>query len=734
MYGSTRIYLYVFAATLLIGGFGWTSVTGVETAQSLNYFDDFSTEKAQNDSYEHSVFWPEGAFSPNKPHLYYASIQGNPPRSLVFMDYWGIPAHLNYRFGMNSAYANARVNGTVSFDVGFPLYMHGGYLAYSLSTNGKDWTNPAALSSGHHNIGVTSMEGNVYVAFWGRRVWIDNLAVHLSSPAADILVPGSSNATIQDAIDIAANGAIIEVGPGTYSGPGNWDIDFNGKAITLRSAQGPSQTIIDCRATGGDMSRHRGFYFHGGENSDSVLRGFTILGGQVEDGQIPADGEPWISDTTLPIGAGIFCDFSSPTIIDCVVSGCGGRLGGGIGISGGGPTIIGCTVENCHAGGVGPVAAAGGYGGAIGIIRDSDVRILRCIIRDNTASEGSQGGGIYCRDSEVLLWNSEIYHNGSSGVGNVAVGGGVYCGPMSDVTLQNCVVSSNAAVTGGGIFSESDDSFVNSSILVQNCTVAHNSNGGIESVSSDIHVKNSIVWYNAPFQLQLVNPPAESPVVYSNIEGGWPNFGAGNIMDDPHFANVDTATGSSRVDYHLSSRGGRYDPNTGLWVRDLAQSPCIDAGDPGDAVGQEPNPHGDCINMGAYGGTWQASKSVSCRVFHVSKYLGADTNGGESRWSAFATIQQAIEAADDCDMILVWPGVYTEAINFIGHDYSCRHVSLTNSRTKSSELLVFRVLTHKPGIGSVRYCNHVTMMHSTSPARVRLGLKMTTDVLWAELF
>ncbi len=42
---------------------------------------------------------------------------------------------------------------------------------------------------------------------------------------------------------------------------------------------------------------------------------------------------------------------------------------------------------------------------------------------------------------------------------------------------------------------------------------------------------------------------------------------------------------------------------------DAATSPCIDAGDPNSPVGDEPQPNGGRINMGAYGGTAEASKS-----------------------------------------------------------------------------------------------------------------------------
>ena len=60
---------------------------------------------------------------------------------------------------------------------------------------------------------------------------------------------------------------------------------------------------------------------------------------------------------------------------------------------------------------------------------------------------------------------------------------------------------------------------------------------------------------------------------------------------------------------------GRWNPTTQTWVRDLVHSPCIDTGDPND-----PNysdwtaelwPNGRRINMGAYGGTPEASMSLS---------------------------------------------------------------------------------------------------------------------------
>lgn len=643
------------------------------------YFDDFSTDKAKDDSYSHSIFWPRDAFPPPEPYLFYYG--SGDKRGLVFMDYQGQAAHLGYCFPIGPVPAAGglrAVKGSLELDVHFPRNSDisqtpPGYLLYSLSGDGQTWSTPKRLGSGHHNIPIASLEGTCYVILLGTKALIDNLEVHLYSPPATIYVPQDFD-TIQQAIDAAGDGDIIEVSPGVYTGKGNVDIDFLGKAIIVRSASGPEATIIDCMGSAGaGGAQRRGFYFHQGEDSKSVLQGFSIRSGRIPGSEIPPDSSRWNPNPAHPVGGGIYCELSSPTIINCVVRDCSAEVGGGIGCVGGAPAIIDCLIENCTAGGFG-LAESGGCGGGIGLIRDCNAKISNCIVRDNSGYYNSYGGGIYCRLSSATITSSDISFNSARGNMN---GGGVYCvGPVSRVVLQNCIISHNAADVGAGIFTErgvdvpdcSDSNCLPCNIRVTNCTIAHNRlsgpqmppfpGGGIHSIGSDIIVKNSIAWYNEGTQIMLIDPASNSPVIYSNVEGGYP--GTGNIDQVPLFAPT------AIPDYHLQSLYGRYDPRTEKWVIDTNHSPSIDAGDPKDPVGQEPVPNGRRINMGAYGGTKQASKGVGGLVYHVDGINGINTNDGLSRSTALATIQKGVDSARDRDVVLVWPGVYKEEVNFGG--------------------------------------------------------------------
>jgi hypothetical protein len=120
---------------------------------------------------------------------------------------------------------------------------------------------------------------------------------------------------------------------------------------------------------------------------------------------------------------------------------------------------------------------------------------------------------------------------------------------------------------------------------------------------------NCILWGNSDGsgmgQSGQISFQDGTPIVnYCSIQGWTGSLGgAGNIDADPCFINPDSN------DYHLKSQAGRWDANEGRWTKDDVTSPCIDAGDPLSPIMYEPFPNGGIINMGAYGGTIEASKS-----------------------------------------------------------------------------------------------------------------------------
>ena len=97
-------------------------------------------------------------------------------------------------------------------------------------------------------------------------------------------------------------------------------------------------------------------------------------------------------------------------------------------------------------------------------------------------------------------------------------------------------------------------------------------------------------------------------------------WGDGNMDSDPCFADAGGG------DYHVKSQGGRWEAKTQGWVFDDVTSACIDAGDPMSPIGAEPFPNGGVVNMGAYGGTVEASKSYFGKA-PCETIVAGDING-----------------------------------------------------------------------------------------------------------
>jgi len=144
----------------------------------------------------------------------------------------------------------------------------------------------------------------------GMRLVITLSAILLTcsvSHSTTIHVP-DDQPTIQAGINAASSGDTVLVANGTYSGPGNREIDFLGKAIVVRSASGdPELCIVDAA---GDEP-YSGFYFHSGEDSTSVLEGFTIMNGVGHHNFLFWSGPAG--------GGGVACNDAKPLLRDLVI-------------------------------------------------------------------------------------------------------------------------------------------------------------------------------------------------------------------------------------------------------------------------------------------------------------------------------------------------------------------------------------------------------------------------------
>ncbi len=105
-------------------------------------------------------------------------------------------------------------------------------------------------------------------------------------------------------------------------------------------------------------------------------------------------------------------------------------------------------------------------------------------------------------------------------------------------------------------------------------------------------------------------------------------LGNGSIRRDLEADVLDPAT----MDYHLLSEAGRWDG--AAWVIDDVTSPGIDHGDPTTDYGNEPDPNGGRANIGVYGNTAEASKSVDRPVEVEDFAISKDADQARLSWSA----------------------------------------------------------------------------------------------------
>ena len=374
---------------------------------------------------------------------------------------------------------------------------------------------------------------------------------------------GNQYETIQQAIDEADDFDTIILTRGIHTGPGNRDLDFAGKPLTLQSTNPNNpeivaDTVIDAYD---DAGTHRVFYFHSAENADSIINGLTITGGY-----------------GAYEGGGIKCYASSPTIMNCIIR--NNRSidhGGGIYCGyNSNPLIQNCLItENSF--------SPYGYGAGIYCYNSSSPTILNCIITNNVVlgnslpGHGRHGGGICCWGASTTTPSNPVVANCIIS-GNIAEhrGGGVYAYWSSPVFV-NCTITGNQSYEGGGA-----GSFREANPALYNCIVRDN----IAEIGNQIALISTI-------RLWTWEEITEMTIANSNIEGWlsdedvWVDTnmilhpGPGMIDTDPNFVDPglwnNAGTPADPNDdyfivgnYHLKPGSGCADTGENTFVPDLS--------------------------------------------------------------------------------------------------------------------------------------------------------------------
>jgi len=280
-----------------------------------------------------------------------------------------------------------------------------------------------------------------------------------------------------------------------------------------------------------------GIDFNDSSNDSSRLEYCLITGGNYEE------------------GGGIYCDYSSPAISNCTISG----------------------------------NSASNDGGGIRCCDNSSPAISNCTISGNSALPG---GGIYCWQSSPTIDSCTISGNSAG-----SMGGGISCAYFSYPSISNCTISGNSANKGGGVYCYSG------SPTIENCTISGNSasiiGGGIVLHSNLIMVNTIVEGNTGNGGIRFQGSSSQNSTItygdfYNNQNG---NFAGSYIPQWLGTIITINANGDSCDLYMNIFENPLFYSTTGDSAFYLTEnSPCIDAGDPASP----PDPDGTVADIGAF--------------------------------------------------------------------------------------------------------------------------------------
>jgi len=556
---------------------------------------------------------------------------------------------------------------------------------------------------------------------------------------------------IQSGINAANNGDTVLVEQGTYFE----NINFLGKAITVASQyiiESDSANIYNTIINGSQASNPDSasvVLFISGEDSTSVLYGFTIMGGtglkfpeQTGFEEIRGGGGIAIENS----GAKICHNLITNNSVENEEEAFGGGIAGGLCMEdkwvvvehnliknntaisnlwpkGGGMAIAYCNSRICNntvvhntvsANSSTKIAAAGGVWYSCDVGFQDSVIISGNIIQYNLVeqfsanSDGTAGAGLcmfgaYGQTTRALVKNNVISDNELHAVSVVLGCGATLVNCHSVDFLQNKIYNNTFDADicfGGGLCIWNNHPLVSRNLIYGNMA---SRGGGIyvgHQITSEPQFFNNTIYGNEAVELggglYLRNAACTiaNEIMWNNTAPGSPGiFIYGSSTVEVNYSLVEDWIGPGNG--NLDEDPLLVDPENGNFHLSV-DSPCIDSGNPSS----DPDPDGTNCDMGKFYYNQGTLKEVP-----------AD----------FATIQQGINASNNGDTVLVEQGTYSENINFMGKAiFVASHYIFESDSAHIYNTIIDGSQPTDPDIGSV-----VTFNSNTDTTSCLLGFTIT---------
>jgi len=255
---------------------------------------------------------------------------------------------------------------------------------------------------------------------------------------------------IQDAINaLPPSGGTVWIGPGTYTGTGNRDIDFGSRILNIIGVDGPSNTVIDCESAGA------GFIITSNMTARSLISDLTIeksSGGyavSIQSASVIVENCRILNS----IGYGsIYAGQSEIYVLNNIITNCGY-----LNFYNSTGSINSCYFES----------NTGGFAGAGAVRLYNAKAVITNSYFYNNGGDNSRSGALSISGGNVQVVDSIFKGNrcGTYEDSDSSYQGGAIS--MDAGYILNCDIISNRAANGAGVYARGNS-------RIENCRIQNN--------------------------------------------------------------------------------------------------------------------------------------------------------------------------------------------------------------------------------------------------------------------